>query len=92
MVDLDERQAVADQAREARRRQSAAINVLTHPSSAIHDAREAMFGIQSDLLGNDPTQRGLRNAMTKNDRLRGIGVICLAVGVVVLFLDALMVE
>ena len=85
---LAAQQAAADAAREARRRQSAALIALKEPSVALHDAREALFGIPSDLLGNDVSRRSLRATITHENRLRGIGVIFVLVGVITLALEA----
>lgn len=82
------KQLAADAEREARRQQSSASMVLKEPSVGLHDAREALFGIPSDVFGNDPSKRSLRAAFTHGDRLRGLGVLCLAVGVITLLLDS----
>ena len=42
---------------------------------AIADAREAMFGIPADLFGNSGNPLPLGELLTKNDRMRGVGII-----------------
>ena len=45
---------------------------------ALQDAREALVGIPADLFGGE---RDLLRVLTRNDRLRGIGVLALALSV-----------
>jgi hypothetical protein len=86
-MDLETRQRYADAAREARRRESSVATLLAEPSMGVHDAREALFGIPSDLFGNDPSRRNMRQAVTHGNRLRGLGLMILMVGLLTLVLE-----
>ena len=56
---------------------------------AVTDAREALVGIPADLSGN--TQRtSLVDILTYNDRLRGLGVLCIALAVSGMAVDYIM--
>lgn len=47
--------------------------------TALEDVREVITGIPADLFGNSAEPLPLRDVLTKNDRLRGLGLLLLAV-------------
>lgn len=57
--------------------------------TAVADARDALLGIPADLLGNTP-RRSLWASFTHNDRLRGVGVLMVAVAASGLLVEALL--
>lgn len=58
-------------------------------STAVADAREALLGIPEDLLGNTP-RKSLWDSFTHNDRLRGVGVLMVAIAASGLLVEALL--
>lgn len=83
-------QATADAERDAVARQAASTVVLTQPRTAIQDARDALFDIPADLFGNTSERTSLREILTHDNRLRGLGVMCLAVGILTYVIESLL--
>ncbi len=57
--------------------------------TALQDAKTALFGIVSDLHGNTKAV-SLRDMVTRDNRMRGIGVILVVVSFVWLLIDSMM--
>jgi hypothetical protein len=58
-------------------------------STAVADARDALLGIPEDLLGNT-SRKSLWASFTHNDRLRGVGVLLVAIAASGLLVEALL--
>lgn len=70
---------------DARRSSLAGLSVAT----AVSDARDALLGIPEDLLGNTP-RKSLWDSFTHGDRLRGVGVLMVAISASGLLVEALL--
>ena len=57
--------------------------------TALGDAHDALTGLAEDLAGNTP-RKGLKEMLTHNDRLRGLGVLLIALALVGLIVDYIM--
>lgn len=79
-VDIAARQAEANRVADAALRRSGMEGLTLR--TAIQDAREALVGIPADLAAGRPASLG--DLLLKNDRLRGLGVVAIVVGLVVL--------
>ena len=55
-------------------------------ATAVEDAREAVVGCIADLYGNTP-RTSLAQIFLYRDRLRGLGVLLIAVSLVGLFVE-----
>ena len=84
IVELQKR-ANAEQARLEREASWKALTVR----AAVRDAREAIFGITADLYGNTP-HASLWEVSTRNNRLRGIGVLLVVLAGSWLVVDSVM--
>lgn len=79
--ELARRQAAADRefADRARRSSLAGLTIRT----ALEDVREVLVGVPADLFGASSSEGDggalpLAHLLAKNDRLRGLGLLCLA--------------
>jgi hypothetical protein len=54
------------------------------PRQALTEAGEAMYGIMDDAFGNTPGPLSLKTLVTKNDRLRGVGVLLVILALILL--------
>lgn len=52
------------------------------------DMQEAILGIAGDLMGSSTERESLADILTYNNRLRGLGSMCVIIAVVGLMLDA----
>jgi hypothetical protein len=80
-------QKMADKYREAGARRSSLAGLSV--STAVADARDALLGIPEDLLGNTP-RKSLWDSFTYGDRLRGVGVLMVAISASGLLVEALL--
>ena len=80
-------QKMADRYREADARRSSLAGLTV--GTAVADARDALLGIPEDLLGNTP-RKSLWDSFTHGDRLRGVGVLMVAISASGLLIEALL--
>ena len=78
-------QAEANRAREAADARSSVAGMSL--GAAVADARDALLGIPEDLMGNTP-RKSLWDIFTHNDRMRGVGVLLVAVAASGLLIEA----
>lgn len=79
-VDIARRQAEADRVADAAARRSSMEGLTLR--TALEDAREVLFGMPADLWGGDAV--ALSDLLLKRDRLRGLGVLLVALALVAL--------
>lgn len=63
----------------------ASVGSMTY-ETAVKDAYDALVGITADLVGNTP-RKSLGDILGHGDRLRGLGVLCIAMAVVGAMVD-----
>lgn len=80
--------AEADRQKAQTAREEAAGIANATLATALRDAGEALVGIPADLYG--PRPASLARVFTRNDRLRGVGVLLVALGAVGLLLDLML--
>ena len=77
-VDVASRQDLANRQADAALRRSSMEGLTLR--TALQDAREALVGVPADVYAG----ASLADALLKNDRLRGLGVLAVAVGLLTL--------
>lgn len=72
----------------AERYKQSSLAGLTY-QSAVQDAHEALTGITADLLGTT-SRKSVKDMVTHNDRLRGLGILLIVLALVGLVVDYIM--
>lgn len=80
-------QKMANRYRESNARRSSLAGLTV--GTAVADARDALLGIPEDLLGNTP-RKSLWESFTHGDRLRGVGVLMVAISASGLIIEAVL--
>lgn len=58
-------------------------------NDSIAEAHEALVGIVADVLGNTP-RKSLRDILSYGNRMRGLGVLCIAMALMGIIVDFIM--
>lgn len=72
----------------ARRASRSGVSAMTY-ETAVADAHEALTGLAADLAGTTP-RKSLKDMLTHKDRLRGLGILLIALALVGLVVDYIM--
>lgn len=75
-------------AQAAAKRREASLSSLTY-AKAVQDANDALTGLADDLAGNTP-RKSLKDMVTHNNRMRGLGILLIALAMVGLVVDYIM--